>query len=536
MAPNDKWSLPAHASYWMRAANVPPHLPLPPSRRILIVTAYRGQFTLDLSLAALLAWRGHQVTLGYLPRLGSPIKPPLKDHGSARPYLAAALRGVESASSDRVRVIDLSEAGEQDAPLDQAMVESQARADAVMHLRAETIDENLPHHAEALAFYREESRNAHRTARNFLSRNAKDFDLLIPGNGMSFVLAHFAHVAKQVGLDFVTLDKFAFRHVRLMNHGDGLFSFDDLGRLWRERYALGFETEPFRSEACARAMEILNERRMASQRNWTWSYQSVPGQEAEDAFRAAGVDPSKPYVLICTNVAFDAGFYNFTTLFSTMREWLVETVSFLLRETDVNVVVRVHPGEKLHFGNAESSVQSLVDAGFGQNSRLTIIDAGAPVNSYPLMERCRAGVVFSSTTGIEMAMLGRRVVVGADVYFAKRGFTRDGVNRQDYFEALRESAQVDPPAHLSRKWAQAAQLFHYCVHYAMQYPYCYDKGADLVERPPHRLAASDDIRPSLKFLDALATPTAAFEAALATFHGVAGEEASPVDEIRAVTT
>jgi len=42
--------------------------------------------------------------------------------------------------------------------------------------------------------------------------------------------------------------------------------------------------------------------------------------------------------------------------------------------------------------------------------------AKAPVNTFALMEHCRACVVFSSTTGIESAMIGRRVVAGGDVY------------------------------------------------------------------------------------------------------------------------
>ena len=41
-------------------------------------TCYRGQFTHDIILSILLAMQGHNIILGYLPKLRSPIKEPLK--------------------------------------------------------------------------------------------------------------------------------------------------------------------------------------------------------------------------------------------------------------------------------------------------------------------------------------------------------------------------------------------------------------------------------------------------------------------------
>ena len=103
LTPNDKWSLGAHLPYWLGALDAPPVEPLPPSKRIFLFCAYRIQFTHDFMVAILLAWRGHIVTFGYLPKLQSPIKQPLVDHPSAKPYLAAVLGKAETWSNGRIR-------------------------------------------------------------------------------------------------------------------------------------------------------------------------------------------------------------------------------------------------------------------------------------------------------------------------------------------------------------------------------------------------------------------------------------------------
>jgi len=515
VAANDKWSLPAHIPLWMRTVHVAPHHPLPPSRRILLFAAYRGEFTLNLALAALLAWRGHHVTLGYLPRLGSPSKPPFHEDPTTAPYLQATLAGLGQLTDGRVLAQDLSLFDDTGIAVDEAFVERQARSDTIMRLLRETLDTADPEVASILEFYRELGRSAQRCAQGFLSARQGAFDLALIPNGMTFATAQIVHVAKRLGLPITTFEKFAFRHMRVPSHGDVVFSFSDLDCLWTHRAALGFDAAPRRAAAIARGRALLDERRNASVQNFSWKYQKAAGQVSAESMRQAGISPGERFALVCPNVPFDAGYFSFCTMFGSMREWLVETVRALLERTTLKIVVRSHPGEVLHYGGHERALDSLVAAGLADNPRLSVVAPDAAVNTYGLMEHCHCGFVFSSTTGIEMAMNGKPVVVGADVYFAKRGFTVDCHDSASYLERLVATASREVPQTEAAHIGEEAALFYYMIHFVLQRPYPYDKPGDLMRVPPHELVSSPQIDRYIPTLDTLALTRDEFVAAVA---------------------
>jgi hypothetical protein len=521
MPANDRWSLGVHAPYWAKALSYGGRFRSAANpKRIFIFAVYRGQFTLDLTLAVLLASRGHEVTVGYLPKLRSPVKPPLQDHPSASRYLAGTLGRVEKASGGRIRTVDLAEFESVDAPISEAFLERQVRSDLVMRLGQETPDLTEPEGAEAAEYYERLGRHAQRTAYGFLATRARAIDLCIVPNGTTFEGAHVCQVARGLGIEFNTLEKFAFRRIRVLNHGDDFRAFHDLDAMWLNRDALGFTDPEFKAAAVKRALELMDERRRSSKATWAWALQGAPEQEAESAMREAGIDPQKPFVLVCTNVPYDAGYDRLIRIFPSMRTWLIETVRALLSEGELQVVVRCHPGEAAHYGGRETSHENLAQAGFRPGGRLVVIPGHQTTNTYGLMERCKFGVVFSSTTGLELAMLGKQALAGSDVYYGKRGFTIDVDSREEYVHELRRlCAQADGQT-LRKDQADDAALFHFLLHFMWQWPYPYDKAGDVVRKPLADLLASSEMQKYHPTLDALALSRTEFEARIAEFLSV----------------
>jgi hypothetical protein len=498
--PNDKWNLHVFVPVWMAALRVPPREPLPRAKHVFLFCAYRIEFTLNITLAVLLAWRGHRVTIGYLPKLQSPIKEPRRDHSSAKPYLAAALRHVEELSDGRIRCIDLSEGRRWEGGLDEEFIDRQTLSDVVMHLRRETLDPSDVEVRASRRYYEQAARAAQAAAWAHLSSGAR-YDLCLIPNGTTFESAQVCHVAKRLEIPVNTLEKFAFRSVRVMNHGDNFLAFDDLDLAWSLRNAAGYETEPFYSRAVQRARMLVEERRNNSTRTWGWKLQTAPAGDRHRALAAFGLDASVPFVLVCPNVPYDAGYDGLRDIFPSMRAWLVESVKSLLEQTDLTVVVRAHPGEAAHYGGRERSEDTLQAAGL-TSPRLIVIPAETKVNTYDLMEACRFGVVFSSTAGLEMAILGKRVVVGTRVYYTGRGFTTDAKDRSSYFHELLELATGGPLA-IDAEQRRQACLFHFVLHCVLQWPYPYDKPSHVRALPPLALLSEPSSDRYLQTLDVL---------------------------------
>jgi hypothetical protein len=136
------------------------------------------------------------------------------------------------------------------------------------------------------------------------------------------------------------------------------------------------------------------------------------------------------------------------------------------------------------------------------------------------MERCRFGVVFSSTTGLEMAMMGKKVVIGADVYYGRRGFTVDVENAGTYDDHVLQLARQSDEPNLTEQESTDAALFHFVLHYVMQWPYPWHKGGDAAKLPPQEFVRNASVSRYLQTIDALATPQHEFQARLADFFAV----------------
>jgi len=143
---------------------------------------------------------------------------------------------------------------------------------------------------------------------------------------------------------------------------------------------------------------------------------------------------SRPVVLLATNVLGDSLTLGRNLFAASMAEWITRTVQYFATETDVQLVVRVHPGERLTHGL--SMVDVINTALPALPAHIHIVKPLEKVNTYDLMEIANLGLVYTTTTGMEMSMNGIPVVACGETHYRKRGFTFDPGSWDEYFEIL----------------------------------------------------------------------------------------------------
>jgi hypothetical protein len=193
----------------------------------------------------------------------------------------------------------------------------------------------------------------------------------------------------------------------------------------------------------------------------------------EEAIRAElGLD-ARPIVSLYTNVLWDAQLHYSFSVFRSMLEWLFETIRFYGERGDVQLVVRVHPGEARGAWPTNQPLMPEIEQRFPVlPANVKVVRPESRVSSYVLGKMSRLALVYGARVGQELVMLGTPVIVAGEALIRGRGFTIDPDSREAYFELLERSATFEPPRvevqERARKW-----YYFYLFRMMMPFPFFY---------------------------------------------------------------
>jgi hypothetical protein len=141
-------------------------------------------------------------------------------------------------------------------------------------------------------------------------------------------------------------------------------------------------------------------------------------------------------ILIPLNLEWDSAALGKHYLFENTIEWLLETVSFILANSDKSVVVRQHPCERLDNCQSYLGIEKILNQHFGDRNKFRFISATEEVNTYNLLDSASLVIPFTSTIGLEASAIGKNVLVAGANYYKDLGFVWAANSRQEYFDIL----------------------------------------------------------------------------------------------------
>lgn len=158
-------------------------------------------------------------------------------------------------------------------------------------------------------------------------------------------------------------------------------------------------------------------------------------------------------IIIPLNISWDSAALNKNRFFYNIEEWLVETIEYILNNTNFKVAVRQHPAEQtvLNLNHNFSKYNNFVkkyDSGqdlfiklnnlFGKNERFRYIKCNEKINTYKLIKKARLVLPHTSTIGIESVILGKNVLIESDVYYGYITAVEKANSKEDYFNKIIE--------------------------------------------------------------------------------------------------
>lgn len=254
-------------------------------------------------------------------------------------------------------------------------------------------------------------------------------DVVLLVNGLFLFESVVWELARQRGIDVVTYER-AFLPETLVFHRGAPAGFYDFSAEWPEAH------RPLREDEDAELERYLSARRRGDAADQFWS------------FRPRSFDGGQGrLVALFTNLTWDTAVIGRDCAFPDIRAWLDAAVAAFAERPEHRLVIRIHPSEAhLPGKRTRDSLEAYLRRAHPEMpANVEVIASTDLTSSYPLMEACDVGLVYTSTTGLELALTGTPVVVAGTTHYRGKGFTVD-VDTPDAFVAALDAALDDPAA------------------------------------------------------------------------------------------
>lgn len=300
---------------------------------------------------------------------------------------------------------------------------------------------------------------AAKAALEWMQTNNPDV-VLIP-NGLILEMGIVFRVARYLGIDAVTYE-FNDQREQIWLAQNSSIMRQETDYLVDARCS-----QPMTDEMFERVADLENARRGA--RVWGKSkrlWQYVSSQGADATRKQVGLD-DRPVVMLAANVLGDSLTLGRDIFAASMTEWITKTVQYFAKRTDVQLVIRVHPGERL-VPQAKSMGTVVKEALPEIPSHIHVIGAMDNVNTYDLIEIANVGLAYTTTVGLETAMNGRPVISCGQTHYRGRGITLDPGTWDEYYATL-EKVLANIPAHQMNE-KQIEFAWNYAYRFFFEYP------------------------------------------------------------------
>jgi len=184
-----------------------------------------------------------------------------------------------------------------------------------------------------------------------------------------------------------------------------------IDELWQARGRQPL-TEPEREKIAALEDARTSARKYGKGTRFWQDAASIGGEQLRTTL---GLD-KRPVILLPTNVLGDTLTLGRNIFTASMAEWIDKTVRYFAGRKEIQLVVRVHPGERLMKG---PSMQGVIERALPERpEHIHVIGPMEKINTYDIMEIASLGLAYTTTVGLEMAMRGVPVIAAGNTHYA----------------------------------------------------------------------------------------------------------------------
>lgn len=198
--------------------------------------------------------------------------------------------------------------------------------------------------------------------------------------------------------------------------------------------------------------------------------------------------PARARIVVAfTNLVWDTAVLGRHRVFTGMMEWLRETIEFFgQHRPDDILVIRVHPAEFRRPQKTNETVSAFLST-LQLPPNVRVVGPDQDVSSYELARMSDLGLVYTSTIGLEMALMGRSAIAAGEAFYIGKGFM-PVLRDVEHYRALLASGGTPPT--VSDEERELARRYSYALwfRYHVEFPWV------LTPSPANTLVKLDNAR------------------------------------------
>jgi hypothetical protein len=243
---------------------------------------------------------------------------------------------------------------------------------------------------------------------NYLEANAIDSALLF--NGRQSITRVALEIFRQHGIPVLTHERAEYRRghltVKANAHCMSFEPFRDFWSMWAQ--------VPLRRDSLDATLKWLVQRRYGA--NLAWIPFNKSSVSASSLRTSLNLSPGKRlWALFTSSTDEVAGDPLMRGPYESQAEWVRDVVKWVESRDDVQLVIKVHPnlGGNGYIGKAVDELRIYQEMKSALPANVRIVLPEDSVNAYSLAEEADIGLTFGSTIGLEMAMMGKPILLAA---------------------------------------------------------------------------------------------------------------------------
>lgn len=232
--------------------------------------------------------------------------------------------------------------------------------------------------------------------------------------------------------------------------------------------------------------------RWTGSNDWIW-FHETPQFDTARIVADLGLDPEKPTLGLLTNVVWDAQLHYPANAYTSMLDWVADTIREIGARSDVQLAIRVHPAEIR--GNPPSR-QRMAD----EIARLFpslpknvfLVGPESSVSTYALLDLCDTALIYGTKMGVELTAMGIPTLVAGEAWIRNKGLAQEADSPEHYRRLL---ADLPRRTRLDAETVRRARryAYHFFFRRMIPLPFMEATGGWPPYRP--RVTGLADLRP-----------------------------------------